>query len=110
MERGVEDRHIHEFFARLDTTQHQATSAHITTSNEVCGEQQALAKNLKQGSHVFRSRNTAEKNHLTRILQHLRERVTVAAKRIAVFWVAGIDIVRGNLAHPIERNQRVWWK
>lgn len=110
MQSSVENRHIHEFFARLDTTEHEAAPAHITTSNEICGEEQALAKNLKQGFHVFRSRNTAEENYVTCILQHLGQRVTVAAKRIAVFRVAGIDIVRGNLADPIERNQRVWRK
>ena len=69
MERRIEDRHILEFFALVDTTEHQAASAHITTSNELHGEKQALAKNFKQGFHIFRSRNTAEQDHLTCILQ-----------------------------------------
>jgi hypothetical protein len=55
----IENRNVVKFFACRDATQHEPSSAHIPSSDEFCGKNQALAKNIEQRFHVLRSRDTA---------------------------------------------------
>ena len=52
--RGIEDGNIGQFLAGLNTTQHKATAAHISATDECGGKHQLSAKHFKQRVHILR--------------------------------------------------------
>jgi len=62
----IENRNVDKFLACRDATQQEPAPAHIPSSDEFCGKNQALAKNMEQRFHVLGSRDTAKQNNIAR--------------------------------------------
>src|SRR5438132_2366217 len=71
--RRLEDGNVGQLFAGLNTTQHEATAAHVSAANEFGGERKAFSKDRKQRIHVFRGCDAAQKHDLTIGTRRFRE-------------------------------------
>ena len=80
---------VGELGALADGAQHEPSTTHVTTANELRWKHKPIAQNSQEGFYILRCCDTSEKNNLALCSYSLREMHSITFKRLAVSGVGG---------------------